>query len=158
MAQNAHIINNPMDVIQADETADIAIANGYQSIAIANGNKTQAVATETNSLAIAIANDSVATALKSHTMAFGGVQWSHVRGVIGSFLILAECDSDHKVTNVVAVKVDGTLIKPDVCYKLLAGYIVPADIGERDVYPTIKAETIMRPLTDEEMRKEGIIQ
>ena len=29
MAQNAHIINNPMDVIQADETADIAIANGY---------------------------------------------------------------------------------------------------------------------------------
>ena len=29
MAQNAHMINNPMDVIQADETADIAIANGY---------------------------------------------------------------------------------------------------------------------------------
>ena len=156
MAQNAHIINNPMDVIQADETADIAIANGYQSIAIANGRKSQAVATGTNSLAIAIADNSVATALKSHTMAFGGIQWSQARGVEGSFLILAEYDSDLNVTNVVAVKVDGTLIKPDVCYELLAGYIVPADISERDKYPTIKVETIMRPLTDEEMTKEGI--
>ena len=157
MAQNAHIINNPMDVIQADETADIAIANGYYSIAIANGRKSQAVATETNSLAIAIADDSVATALKSHTMAFGGVHsWSQARGVEGSFLILAEHDSDRKVTNVIAVKVDGTLIKPDVCYELLAGYIVPVDISERDKYPTIKVETIMRPLTDEEMTKEGI--
>lgn len=144
MAQNAHIINNPMDVIQADETADIAIANGYQSIAIANGRKSQAVATETNSLAIAIADNSVATALKSHTMAFGGVHsWSKARGVIGSFLILAELDSDRKVTNVIAVKVDGTLIKPDVCYELLAGYITPVDISERDKYPTIKVETIM---------------
>lgn len=155
MAQNAHIINNPMDVIQADETADIAIANGHQSIAIANGRKSQAVATETNSLAIAIADNSVATALKSHTIAFGGVR-SQARGVIGSFLILAEHDSDFKVSNVIAVKVDGTLIKPDVCYKLLAGYIVPVDISERDKYPTIKVETIMRPLTDEEMTKEGI--
>lgn len=157
MAQNAHMINNPMDVIQADETADIAIANGYQSIAIANGRKSQAVATETNSLAIAIADNSVATALKSHTMAFGGVHsWSRARGVIGSFLILAERDSDRKVINVIAVKVDGTLIKPDVCYELLAGYIVPVDISERDKYPTIKVETIMRPLTDEEMTKEGV--
>lgn len=157
MAQNAHIINNPMDVIQADETADIAIANGYQSIAIANGRKSQAVATETNSLAIAIADNSVATALKSHTMAFGGVHsWSQARGVIGSFLILAECDSDRKVTNVIAVKVDGTLIKPDVCYELLAGYIVPVDISERDKYPTIKVETIMRPLNDEEKQNKGV--
>lgn len=77
-------------------------------------------------------------------MAFGGVHsWSQARGVIGSFLILAELDSDRKVTNVVAVKVDGTLIKPDVCYELLAGYITPVDIGERDKYPTIKVETIM---------------
>lgn len=57
MAYNAHIINNPMDVIQADETADIAIANGY---------------------------------------------------------------------------------------------ITPVDISERDKYPTIKVETIMRPLNGEE--------
>lgn len=148
MAQNARIINNPMDVIQADETADIAIANGYQSIAIANGRKSQAVATETNSLAIAIGDNSVATALKSHTMAFGGIHsWSQARGVEGSFLILAERDSDRKVTNVIAVKVDGIFIKPDVCYELLAGYIVPADISERDKYPTIKVETIMQPLT-----------
>ena len=144
MAQNAHIINNPMDVIQADETADIAIANGYQSVAIATAPHSQAIASETNSLAIAIADNSVATALKSHTMAFGGVHsWSQARGVEGSFLILAECDSDRKVSNVIAVKVDGTLIKPDVCYELLAGYIVPVDIGERDKYPTIKVETIM---------------
>lgn len=129
-----------MDVIQADETADVAIANGRKS---------QAVATETNSIAIAIGDNSVATALKSHTMAFGGVHsWSQARGVIGSFLILAEQDSDRKVSNVIAVKVDGTLIKPDVCYELLAGYIIPVDISERDKYPTIKVETIMR--------KEGI--
>ena len=72
MAQNAHMINNPMDVIQADETADIAIANGYQSIAIANGRKSQAVATETNSIAIAIADNSVATALKIPYNGFRG--------------------------------------------------------------------------------------
>ena len=144
MAQNAHMINNPMDVIQAGETADIAIANGNQSVAIATAPYSQALATETNSLAIAIADNSVATALKSHTMAFGGVHsWSQARGVIGSFLILAERDGDRKVSNVIAVKVDGTLIKPDVCYELLAGYIVPVDISERDKYPTIKVETIM---------------
>ena len=144
MAQNAHMINNPMDVIQAGETADIAIANGNQSVAIATAPYSQALATETNSLAIAIADNSVATALKSHTMAFGGVHsWSQARGVIGSFLILAERDGDRKVSNVIAVKVDGTLIKPDVCYELLAGYIVPADISERDKYPMIKVETIM---------------
>lgn len=157
MAQNLHIINNPMDVIQADETADVAIASGHQSIAVANGRKSQAVAVGTNSLAIAIADNSVATASNPHTMALGGVHpWAQVRGVIGSFLILTEYDSDQKVTNVVAVKVDGTFIKPDVRYKLLAGYIVPADIAEREECPTIKVETIMRPLTDEEMTKEGI--
>ena len=32
---------------------------------------------------------------------------------------------------------------PDVCYELLAGYITPVDISERDKYPTIKVETIM---------------
>lgn len=133
-----------LDLVHAEQVCDIAIANGYQSIAIANGEKSQALATETNSLAIAIADNSVATALKSHTMAFGGVHsWSKARGVIGSFLILAERDGDRKVSNVIAVKVDGTLIKPDVCYELLAGYIVPFDIGERDKYPTIKVETIM---------------
>lgn len=128
----------------AEQVCDIAIADGYQSIAVATGSHSQAVATETNSLAIAIADNSVATALKSHTMAFGGVHpWSQARGVEGSFLILAECDSDRNVTNVIAVKVDGILIKPDVCYELLAGYIVPVDISERDKYPTIKVETIM---------------
>lgn len=132
------------DLVHAEQVCDIAIANGYQSIAVATGSHSQAVATETNSLAIAIADNSVATALKSHTMAFGGVHsWSKARGVIGSFLILAECDSDRKVSNVIAVKVDGILIKPDVCYELLAGYIVPFDIGERDKYPMIKVETIM---------------
>ena len=159
MAQNFHIINNPMDVVQADEVSDVAIASGHQTIAIANGRKSQAVAIGTNSLAIAIADNSVATASNPYTMAFGGVHpWAEVRGVIGSFLILTECDSDQKVTNIVAVKVDGTFIKPNVRYKLLAGYIVPADISKRDEYPTIKAETIMRPLTNDEMKKEGIIQ
>ena len=132
------------DLVHAEQVCDIAIANGYQSIAIATAPHSQAIATETNSIAIAIADNSVATALKSHTIAFGGEHpWSQARGVEGSFLILAECDSDRKVTNVIAVKVDGTLIKPDVCYELLAGYIVPVDIGERDKYPTIKVETIM---------------
>ena len=145
MAHNTIKTDKHLDLVHAEQVCDIAIANGYQSIAIANGRKSQAVATETNSLAIAIADNSVATALKSHTMAFGGVHsWSEARGVIGSFLILAGRDSDRKVTNVIAVKVDGTLIKPDVCYELLAGYITPVDISERDKYPTIKVETIMR--------------
>lgn len=133
-----------LDLVHAEQVCDIAIANGYQSIAVATGSHSQAVADGTNSLAVAYGERSAATALKSHTMAFGGVHsWSQARGVIGSFLILAECDSDRKVSNVVAVKVDGTLIKPDVCYELLAGYIVPVDISERDKYPTIKVETIM---------------
>lgn len=144
MAYNTIKTDKHLDLVHAEQVCDIAIANGYQSVAIATAPYSQALATETNSLAIAIADNSVATALKSHTMAFGGVHsWSQARGVIGSFLILAECDSDRKVSNVIAVKVDGTLIKPDVCYELLAGYIVPVDISERDKYPTIKVETIM---------------
>ena len=144
MAYNTIKTDKHLDLVHAEQVCDIAIANGYQSIAVATGSHSQAVATETNSIAIAIADNSVATALKSHTMAFGGVHsWSQARGVEGSFLILAERDSDGKVSNVIAVKVDGTLIKPDVCYELLAGYIVPVDIGERDKYPTIKVETIM---------------
>lgn len=131
-------------VITAEQVCDTAITNAYCGVSVATAYAAQAVA---------IADNSVATALKSHTMAFGSVHsWSQARGVEGSFLILAECDSDRKVTNVIAVKVDGTLIKPDVCYELLAGYIVPVDISERDKYPTIKVETIMRP----EMTKEGI--
>lgn len=59
-------------------------------------------------------------------------------------------DTYGHLNNVITVKVDGTLIKPDVCYELLAGYIVPVDISERDKYPTIKVETIMRPLNGEE--------
>ena len=145
MAYNNIKTDKHLDLVHAEQVCDIAIANGYQSIAVATGSHSQAIADGTNSLAVAFGERSAATALKPRSMAFGGVNpFGAVKGVEGSFLILAECDSDRKVTNVIAVKVDGTLIKPDVCYELLAGYIVPVDISERNKYPMIKVETTMR--------------
>lgn len=135
-------------VITAEQVCDTAITNAYCGVSVATAYAAQAVATKNTAVGIAVGCQSAAIALNEGSIAIAGTEPTAVaKGVLGSFLILAESDSDRKVTNVVAVKVDGTLIKPDVCYELLAGYIVPADISERDKYPMIKVETIMRPLT-----------
>lgn len=137
------------DLVHAEQVCDIAIANGYQSIAVATGSHSQAIADGTNSLAVAFGERSAATALKPRSMAFGGVNpFGAVKGVKGSFLILTECDCDGELTNVVAVKVDGKDIFPDVLYVLLNGYVTPFVVEERYKYPTIEVKTVKKQLKD----------
>lgn len=87
-------------------------------------------------------------------MTFGGV--NPFGAVKGSFLILTECDCEGGLTNVVAVKVDGKNIFPNVCYVLLNGYIMPLVAEEHHKYPTIEIKTVKKQLTDAEKKDKGV--
>lgn len=65
-------------------------------------------------------------------------------------------DTYGHLNNVITVKVDGTLIKPDVCYTFQKGCIQPAYVEDRNKYPIIEVKTVKKQLTDTEKKDKGV--
>ena len=145
------------DVVIAPKFADNAIATGNMSVAIASGVGSQARANYKDAIAIAIGDQSAAIAAQPQTMAIGNANnFIVVKGVIGSFLVLTDCDIYGHLNNVITVKVDGTLIKPDVCYTFQKGCILPAYIEDRNKYPIIEVTTNLKELTKPAAEANGL--
>lgn len=147
----------PTDVIIAPNFADNAIATGNMSVAIASGIGSQARANYKDAVAIAIGDQSAAIAAQPQTMAIGNANnFTVVKGVIGSFLVLTDCDTYGHLKNVISVKVDGTLIKPDVYYTFMKGCIQPAYVEDRNKYPIVEVTTNLKELDKSAAEAKGL--
>lgn len=80
------------DVVIAPTFADNAVATGNRSVAIASGIGSQARANYKDAIAIAIGDETAAIAAQPQSMAIGntGGNFTVVKGVIGSWLVLTD--------------------------------------------------------------------
>jgi len=148
---------NPQTVVIAPNMSDNAVATGNMSVAIALGTGSQARANYKDAVAIAIGDNTAAIAAQPQSMAIGNTNsFTVVKGVIGSWLVLTDCDKYGHLTRVVAVEVDGTLIKPGVCYTLLKGCIQPAYIEDRNKYPIVEVTTALNEIDKSAARERGL--
>lgn len=148
---------NPQTVVIAPKFADNAIATGNMSVAIALGTGSQARANYKDAVAIAIGEETAAIAAQPQSMAIGNTNsFTVVKGVIGSWLVLTDWDKYGHLTNVVTVEVDGTLIKPDVCYTLQKGCIQPAYVEDRNKYPIVEITTNLKEIDKSAARERGL--
>lgn len=146
------------DVVIAPKFADNAIATGNRSVAIASGIGSQARANYKDAVAIAIGDETAAIAAQPQTMAIGnaGGTLTVVKGVIGSWLVLTDWDTYGHLNDVITVKVDGILIKPDVCYTFQKGCIQPAYVEDRNKYPIVEVTTNLKELDKSAAEAKGL--
>lgn len=144
-------------VITAEQVCDIAITNAYCGVSVATAYAAQAVATKNTAIGIAAGCQSAAIALNEGSIAIAGTESTAVaKGVIGSFLVLIDLYTEDSVKNVVAVRVDGERIMPDVCYTLYKGCVMPAFIEERSKYPIVEISQTKTILDDKQLKLKGI--
>jgi len=110
------VANQYSSTAVATEHYSTAVANQYYSTAVANGHYSTAVANGHSSTAEVKSKNSIGLITK----------WeSKVKGVVGSWLVLAEWDENHdNIIFVKSVKVDGKNIKENTWYEIKNGEVV----------------------------------
>lgn len=112
----------------------LALAKEFNSVAVCASEKSSAISCGVDSLAIAKGYFSTASAEQYDSIAIGLGSYNKVKGVIGSFLVLAEWDYGcRRIINVHATKVDGIKIKANTWYEIKNGeWIEYQGRGEND--------------------------
>ena len=100
-----------------------ATASGDSGAATASGGYGAATASGRYGAATASGYSGAATASGGYGAATASGYYGRARGAIGNALFLTERDSAWKIINVAAVIVDGTTIKADTFYRLVAGVV-----------------------------------
>lgn len=102
----------------------MASSNSYEGIAIATGNCGCATSTGLNGAAVAYGTWSSADVTRADSVAVALGFASTAKGVLGSWLVLAERELSGEIVNIKVVKVDGKIIKEDTPYILIDGVVV----------------------------------
>lgn len=122
---NAVTTGNGSDAITAGN-ASKAVTIGAWSNAAATGGRAYATTKGYYSNAITAGPSSEAVAEGSYSIAAALGFESRAKAALGSWIVLAEYDSNYMPSLVKAAKVDGDIIKPNTFYKLKNGEFVKA--------------------------------
>lgn len=144
-------------LVATSKMDDRNVVYGENAVAVATGSFSEAEAASDGSLAVAWGLGGTAIAAKKGAIAISSDKaCSDCKGVLGSWLVLASIatvypdsrDDDYVIDGVVAVKVDGVHIMPNVYYRYHAtqNIIEPVYEEARSKYPSIKISTKLTKL------------
>ena len=105
-----------------------ATNTGYKSAATNTGDKSAATNTGYCSAATNTGNCSAAKVEGNDSIAIVTGKSSAAAGEVGCWLVLTERDTEYKIKDVQAVRVDGEAIKANVFYKLVDGKILETEL------------------------------